>query len=449
MLSDAGRASSSLSFSQGQQQQQQDAPAQLDQQQQPGRTTVAQLPLHLLRESMDTPSPPSVALKTPSPEASQQQSPAQQPFWQAGTWSFGTHCEQNKRNHMEDRFAATDLTGDAAFGVAHRAGFFAVYDGHSGAEAAEYLQSHLQAYVLAAGPDALAANPLQVLSDAVQKAEAEILASYEAGSGSDTAGSTLCALLLVDDKLHVAHVGDSRAVLGRGAEPIQLTRDHKPGCPKEAARIEQDDPGADVSADGYMYGELAVARAIGSAAWKRDPSKRALIPTPDLVSIQLQPDDDFVLLATDGLWDKVDNIQAVAATRRALSRSRDAETAAKALVERAQRLDSTDNITVVTLLLHGRAIAMPKSNSMLFKRSAALSSAIAAATGGTESPPSCSTPCSGASTPASATPRSSTPSRGMSLISTTSAPAVAMAAAAAAISPQRSLPPPLPLRQQE
>jgi serine/threonine protein phosphatase PrpC len=140
---------------------------------------------------------------------------------------------------MEDRFAATDLTGDAAFGVAHRAGFFAVYDGHSGAEAAEYLQSHLQAYVLAAGPDALAANPLQVLSDAVQKAEAEILASYEAGSGSDTAGSTLCALLLVDDKLHVAHVGDSRAVLGRGAEPIQLTRDHKPGCPKEAARIEQ------------------------------------------------------------------------------------------------------------------------------------------------------------------------------------------------------------------
>lgn len=58
-----------------------------------------------------------------------------------------------------------------------------------------------------------------------------------------------------------------------------------------------------------MYGELAVARAIGSAAWKRDPSRRALIPTPDLVSIQLQPEDDFVVLATDGLWDKVDNTQ--------------------------------------------------------------------------------------------------------------------------------------------
>jgi serine/threonine protein phosphatase PrpC len=141
---------------------------------------------------------------------------------------------------MEDRFVAADLTDNAAFAtIAHRAGFFAVYDGHSGHEAAEYLEAHLQAYVLAAGPEALAANPLQVLSSAVQKAEAEILASYEAGHGSDTAGSTLCAILLVDDKLHVVHVGDSRAVLGRGAEPIQLTRDHKPACCIEAARIEQ------------------------------------------------------------------------------------------------------------------------------------------------------------------------------------------------------------------
>lgn len=61
LLSDACRASSSLSFSQVQQQQ--DFPAQLGQQQQPGRTAVAQLPLHLLRESMDSPSPPSVAFQ--------------------------------------------------------------------------------------------------------------------------------------------------------------------------------------------------------------------------------------------------------------------------------------------------------------------------------------------------------------------------------------------------
>lgn len=353
LLGDAGRASSHTSACLTQAQQL-DTPAQLEQssqQQQPARPQVSQLPLHLVRTSMDSPSPPSVAMqqvgvgrkhavacwcavsvgkhsahcstlmlyivacccrctdrtavlvrslaKAPlcigstcahhsnthpecacvlppyflqvnSPDVTpqqqqQQQSPAQ-PFWQSSNWSFGTHCEQNKRRHMEDRFAAVDLTAHVAFGAAQRAGFFAVYDGHSGAEAAEYLESHLQAYVLAAGSDALAANPLQVLSDAVQKAEAEILASYEAGKGSDTAGSTLCAILLVDDKLHVAHVGDSRAVLGRGAEPIQLTRDHKPGCEIEAARIEQvrrNLSGFGFTLDGVSCGGMRLLGAAG------------------------------------------------------------------------------------------------------------------------------------------------------------------------------------------
>lgn len=344
---------------------------------------------------------------------------------------------------MEDRFFAADLTGDAAFATAKRAGLFAVFDGHSGHEAAEYLEGHLQTYILAAGPEALAARPLEVLSDAVQRAEREIIASFlEGHGGSETAGSTLCAVLLVDDKLHVVHVGDSRAVLGRGSEPIQLTRDHKPACRIEAARIEVDDPEADISPDGYIYGELAVARAIGSAAWKRDPSKRALIPTPELLSVQLQPEDDFVLLATDGLWDTLSNGEAVTVTRRSLSRDRSAVTAAKALVTRAQGLKATDNITVVALLLHGRGVAMPKSNSMLFNRRALPASFNADA----DSPPGCSTPCSGASTPASgATPRCCTPNRGVPLTSTASAAVAAAAAAAAAgVSPQRSLPQQLP-----
>ena len=54
-------------------------------------------------------------------------------------------------------------------------------------------------------------------------------------------------------------------------------------------------PGCAVHA--CRYGELAVARAIGSAHIKRDPSKRALIPTPEVHSVQLQAEDDFVVLS--------------------------------------------------------------------------------------------------------------------------------------------------------
>lgn len=236
-------------------------------------------------------------------------------------------------------------------------------------QVAEFLATHVRDRLLSAGPGAMAACPLTVLGGAVEDAEQQLLVSYAEGDcATAAAGSTLCAVLLMDDKLHVAHVGDSRAVLARGSSAKQLTRDHKPGCEIEARRIRSDDPEAEISSDGYLYSELAVARAIGSAHLKRDPSKRALIATAETATVQLEHQDDFVIVATDGLWDSISSSEAVSVARRVLADSRDAGAASRALVERAQRFGSSDNISVVTLLLHGRRILVPRSNSRLFKR---------------------------------------------------------------------------------
>lgn len=269
---------------------------------------------------------------------------------------------------MEDRTVAVDLTGHAAFPPTDRAGLFSVYDGHGGHQVAEFLADHVTAQLLSAGADAIAAEPLRVLGNAVEDAERQLLVSYSEGGRTAAAGSTLCAVLLLDDKLHVAHVGDSRAVLARGSTAKQLTRDHKPVCEIEARRIRSDDPEAEITSDGYLYSELAVARAIGSAHLKRDPSKRALIATAEVTTVQLERQDDFVIVATDGLWDTVSSSEAVSVAQRVLSDTKDAEATSRALVERAQRCGSSDNISVVTLLLHGRNILVPRSNSRLFKR---------------------------------------------------------------------------------
>lgn len=236
-------------------------------------------------------------------------------------------------------------------------------------QVAEFLAEHVRDRLLSAGPGAMAASPLTVLGGAVEEAERQLLVSYAEGDCTTAAaGSTLCAVLLMDDKLHVAHVGDSRAVLARGSSAKQLTRDHKPGCEIEARRIRSDDPEAEITSDGYLYSELALARAIGSAHLKRDPSKRALIATAETATVQLQRQDDFMIVATDGLWDSISSSEAVSVARRVLADSRDAGAASRALVERAQRCGSSDNISVVTLLLHGRRILVPRSNSRLFKR---------------------------------------------------------------------------------
>jgi protein phosphatase 2C family protein 2/3 len=229
------------------------------------------------------------------------------------------------------------------------------------------LEKHLLPDLLSSNAEELRSRPLEALKAAVNRAEEDITRSF--GAAGCNAGSTLLAALLIDDKLHIANVGDSRAVLVKGSDAKQLTRDHTPTCSIEQQRIKADDPAADISADGYLYGELAVARDIGSAHLKRDPARRALVATADLTTVQLTQEDDFIVLGSDGLWDRVGNADMGRVARRSLATgSKDAVGAAKALVEHGQRCGSSDNISVATLLLHDRAISLLKSNSMLFSR---------------------------------------------------------------------------------
>jgi len=95
--------------------------------------------------------------------------------------------------------------------------------------------------------------------------------------------------------------------------------------------------------------------------------------------MRLEAADDFVVLATDGLWDTVGSADAVNAARRSLAADKDPAAASQELVERAQKLGSLDNISVVILLLHSRDIVLPKSNSRLFSRRAVQPAAEAAA----------------------------------------------------------------------
>jgi len=284
---------------------------------------------------------------------------------------------------------------------------------HSGSEAAEYLQEHLLNLLSDLTPDQLAAAPGAALGAAIERAESEILRTFSAAACN--AGSTLLAALLLDDMLYIANVGDCRAVLVRGTDAVQITTDHKPKEEGEAARIARDHQAARaapaaiadgssgssssrgrraaaaagsaatattvrgssdgcgagpplITSDGYLYGELAVARALGSQHLKRDPTKRAFTHVPDIFGVRLARRDDMLLLASDGLWDKVDNSEAAATARRVLAREKDASTVARMLSDRAVRHNSTDNISVVVVCLHDRGVALPKTNSMLFRR---------------------------------------------------------------------------------
>ncbi|XP_061375810.1 probable protein phosphatase 2C 65 [Gastrolobium bilobum] len=155
-------------------------------------------------------------------------------------------------------------------------------------------------------------------------------------------GSTAVTVIKRGDQLIVGNLGDSRAVLcTRGDDdqliPVQLTVDFTPDIPSEASRIincggrvfaAEEDPGINrlwMPEDNCPG--LAMSRAFGDFCLK----DYGLTSVPDVSSRKLTKKDEFVVLATDGVWDVLTNNEVIKLVASAPNRS----IAAKLLVKRA------------------------------------------------------------------------------------------------------------------
>ncbi|XP_058109512.1 probable protein phosphatase 2C 24 [Magnolia sinica] len=121
----------------------------------------------------------------------------------------------------------------------------------------------------------------------------------------DAVGSTAVVAVVGHDKIVVANCGDSRAVLCRNGKPVPLSSDHKPDRPDELQRI-QAAGGRVIFWDGpRVLGVLAMSRAIGDNYLKPFVSSE-----PEVTVTYRSPDDECLILASDGLWDVVSNSMA-------------------------------------------------------------------------------------------------------------------------------------------
>lgn len=119
------------------------------------------------------------------------------------------------------------------------------------------------------------------------------------------------------------------------------TQDHKASDEAERKRIE--DAGGFVLR-GRVLGMLAVARSFG------DHTLKPFVPAkPDVQAEKLGPDDEFVILACDGLWDVVTDLEAVNLVHQWMREGKDKQSVAEALLEEAKEHGSTDNITVLVV----------------------------------------------------------------------------------------------------
>ena len=175
---------------------------------------------------------------------------------------------------------------------------------------------------------------VKALKQAFHQTETEFL--NIAGREGLRDGTTAIVAVVQEDTLTVAHVGDSRGVLCRGGKAVVLTEDHKPDLEPEKRRIEA--LGGFVSFIGCWraMGILAMSRAIGDLFLKPYVSAE-----PDVRAMPIVAADEFIVLASDGVYDVLNNEQVVQIARSAAS----PEEAAHLLTESAYVAGSLDNAT--------------------------------------------------------------------------------------------------------
>jgi len=271
---------------------------------------------------------------------------------------WGASAIQGRRPYMEDMFQVAGFAGTKSHLVTEQVGlshFFAVFDGHGGKRAAVWAHKHLISNVLAklsetfnfgAGNGDCAALLDDACVEGFLATDNEFLRFALDNSFPD--GSTAVCCLLQRTlpnalrRILVANVGDSRcALVRRDGSAVALSQDHKPNRPDERARVEE--AGGQVIFAGCwrVQGDLAVSRAFGDMHLKR----YGVTARPELTSFTLYDDDVYLILASDGLWDVVDEQQCA----NTVLRANDPKMASRNLCELATALGSMDNITALVV----------------------------------------------------------------------------------------------------
>lgn len=197
----------------------------------------------------------------------------------------------------------------------------AVFDGHGGSSQtavwlAKELPKRLVQELNNLGTKATIDQQKEAIIQLYEKLDKEIFDGQKNRQWSDKSGSTAVVYLAIKypnekPREMLINLGDSRAIVIRDNGVIAETKDHKPNNKTEKARIRKNN-GNVVEQEGTMRvrpGGLAVSRAFGDPGSKLKNKKYFsgwISATPDVYEVSTEP-GDYVVLASDGLWDEMDS----------------------------------------------------------------------------------------------------------------------------------------------
>ncbi|XP_075485466.1 protein phosphatase 2C 57 [Primulina tabacum] len=286
---------------------------------------------------------------------------------------WGSVKLKGSRDEMEDDVVIIN-SDDCFDGFSYAA----VFDGHAGFSSVKFLREELYKECVAAlqgghllnGKDFKAIK--KALTEAFENADAELLKWLETSSGEIESGATATAIFIREDVMFITHVGDSCVVLSKSGKAEVLTNSHRPyGNNKISLQeIKRINEAGGWIVNGRICGEISVSRALGDMRFKNKKHEMLekgveegrwtekfvsrirfkgdlVTASPDVSQVSLGPDAEFILLASDGLWDYIKSSEAVDFVRKHLRQHGDVQMASEALAQLALNRYSQDNVSII------------------------------------------------------------------------------------------------------
>ena len=253
-----------------------------------------------------------------------------------------------------------------ALGKRPNLSYFAIFDGHGGKDVASFLSINLHHFLIdeinnikfGINDEENINNIMESIKSAFLKIDQNILANEKF---TNDVGSTATLIFIyyndlneniidnnengiknVERTLICANIGDSNGYLISKSNISQITKPHKCEDASEVQRIR--DTGGIVF-QGRIFGKLILTRTLGDKEMK----KYGVIPVPDFYTKKIEKDDLFVIIASDGIWDVINEEQIY---KMGNEKELSSEIFSKKIMDLAKERDTRDNSSCIVIKLN-------------------------------------------------------------------------------------------------
>jgi serine/threonine protein phosphatase PrpC len=247
-----------------------------------------------------------------------------------------------RRPYQEDRYCIVRYNDILLYGV---------FDGHGGYKVAENLTRLLPIYIFKELDGINLSNESRVAA-AINKAYLKLDRYFFDNEYAE--GSTAVISLVINSKIYLINLGDSRCLIVQNGKVLRATQDHKPNSFGEISRIKSTGSFVSNGIIPRVGGLLAVSRSFGDMELKTRSGQKVYLgenapvsPLPSVTKFNIPSNtqDIYIVMATDGLWDVLSN-QEVASLLG--SYGSNVGQFCQAAIRAAEERGSSDNITILT-----------------------------------------------------------------------------------------------------